>query len=91
MQLAFDPLVREYFLLAHAEHGQVYVVRNVRERRPSNTLAPLLGREPRLNVTDGSVADLDGVHFGLEFNKLDYRRSLCLALLIAKCYVTIAQ
>ena len=59
VQLATDPLVREYFLLTLAEHGQVGVVRNVLERRPSDTLAHLLCREPRLDVTDDSVADLD--------------------------------
>ena len=63
-----------------AEHGQVGVVRNVLERRPSDTLSHLLGREPRLGVTDYSVADLDGVHFGLESNKLDEWRALCLVL-----------
>ena len=80
VQFAADPLVREYLLLPLAEHGQVGVVRNVLERRPSDTLAHLLGREPRLGVTDDSVADLDGVHFGLESNKLDDRLALCLVI-----------
>ena len=80
VQLATDPLVREYFLLPLAEHGQVGVVRNVLERRPSDTLAYLLGREPRLGVTDDSVADLDGVNFGLESKKLNDRLPLRLVL-----------
>ena len=80
VQLAADPLVRENLLLPPAENGQVGVLRNMLELCPSNTLAHLLGREPRLDVTDESVADVDGVHFGLESNKLDYRLALCFFL-----------
>ena len=65
MLLADNPLGRKYLLLARAEHGQVSVVRNMLERRPSNTLAHLLGRKPRLSVTDDRVADFDKVHFRL--------------------------
>ena len=80
VQLAADPLVRKYLLLPLAEHGQVGVVLNVLERRPSDALAHLLGREPRLDVTDESVADFNGVHFRLESNKLDDRLALCFVL-----------
>ena len=87
VKLATDPLVREYLLLPLAEHGQVGVVQNLLERRPSNTFAHLLGREPRLTVTDDNVADLDKVYFGIESNKLDDRPTLRLVLSINKGYV----
>ena len=74
-----------------AVNGEVVVVRDPLERRPSDALANLLGRDPRLGVTDDSVANLDAVHFGLESNKLDDRFALCLILNINKGYVTIAQ
>ena len=80
VQLVAGPLVREYLFLPLAKHGQVSVVRNVLERRPSDALAHLLGRKPRLGVTDDSVADLNGVHFGLESNKLDDRFALRLVV-----------
>ena len=80
VQFAADPLVRKDLLLPLAEQGQVGVMRNVLERRPSDTLAHLLGRQPRLGVTDDSVADLDGLHFGLESNELDDRLALRLVL-----------
>ena len=90
VQLAADLFVREYLMLPFAEHGKVDVVRNVQERRLCDTLAYLLVREPRLGVTDDSVADLYTAHFILEFNKLDYRHSLGLVLLINKGDVNIA-
>ena len=50
------------------------------ERRPSDALAYLLGREGGLSDTNDSVADLNGVHFRLESNKLDDQFALCLVL-----------
>ena len=80
MQCAADRLVQEYLLQPLAEHGQVGVVRNVFRRRPNDTIAHLLGRVPRLSVTDNCLADLDKVHFGLEFNELDDWLALILVL-----------
>ena len=80
VQLAIDPLVREYLLLPLAKHGQVGVGRNVRERRQSDTLAHLLGCEPRLGVIDETVANRDKEHFGLESKELDNRLALRLVL-----------
>ena len=50
------------------------------ERRSSDALAHLLNRQPRLNVTDDSVANLDEVHLWLESNKLDYRLAICFVI-----------
>ena len=55
-------------------------MQNVLARRPSDALAHLFGREPRLGVSDDSVADLNGVDFGFESNKLDDRLAFCLVL-----------
>ena len=60
-------------LLHFAEHGLVRVVQNLLERRSCDTFADQLGREPRLCVTDDSVANLKGIHVSLESNKLDNR------------------
>ena len=67
-------------MLPLTKHGQVSVVRNMLERRPSDALAYLLGREGGLSDTNDSVADLNGVHFRLESNKLDDQFALCLVL-----------
>ena len=67
------PLVWEYNLLPLANQGQVVFMRNVLERCLSNTFAHLICRDLRLGVTDDSIADLDKVHFGFKFYKLDDR------------------